>query len=206
MKDPIKKFNGLNYIRMCRRNSRCCAGSHPKILLFTGSLINIPATFFNIAIAPVSLWGEPNRYFILALGLFLQIMSTVLMIWTSSIDPGVIPATFYSKDARYAVDKRYLSVKRKSQRISFLVTQGKAAYGPEFTGLAINTLKFCETCLIFRPIRSAHCNNCNNCVAEFDHHCVWLGTCIGRNNYPVFLYFVFSLTCLLLTVNVTCIA
>ncbi len=191
---------------MCKGKSRCFMGRHPKVLLFTGSLINVPATFFNVAIAPVPLWGEPNRYILLSLGVFLQIMCTVLMLWTSTIDPGIIPATFFTKEARYAVDKRYLSIKRKSQRISFLVAQGKAAYGPEYTGLAINTLKFCETCLIFRPVKSAHCNNCNNCVAEFDHHCVWLGTCIGRSNYPVFLYFVVSLNFLILTVIATCIA
>lgn len=48
--------------------------------------------------------------------------------------------------------------------------------------------------MIFRPQRTSHCNICNNCVINFDHHCVWLGTCIGRRNYKWFVYFVSLLT------------
>lgn len=114
MQDPIKKFNGLNRIRMCGRTSRCFMGEKPKALLFTGSMINVPATFFNIFVAPVSLFGDTNRYIILAIGVFLQMTSNALMLWTSVIDPGIIPATFYSKDAKFAVDKRYLNIKHKN--------------------------------------------------------------------------------------------
>ena len=87
----------------------------------------------------------------------------------------------------------------------YLVLQGKAASGAQFTGLALSSLKFCETCLIFRPAKSAHCNLCNNCVTEFDHHCVWLGTCIGKRNYPVFIVFVATLSAMILFVITTSI-
>ena len=43
-----------------------------------------------------------------------------------------------------------------------------------------------------------HCPNCNICVAGYDHHCVWMGACIGRKNMKQFVKF--NLTWLLFLV------
>lgn len=41
-------------------------------------------------------------------------------------------------------------------------------------------------------VTTKHCNTCNLCVHKFDHHCVWMNTCIGGSNYNCFLGYVSS--------------
>ena len=48
---------------------------------------------------------------------------------------------------------------------------------------------FCPYCLVKQKFRSLHCLVCQKCVDEFDHHCFWVGNCIGKNNYTLFFVF-----------------
>ena len=50
-----------------------------------------------------------------------------------------------------------------------------------------STLRYCEQCSLFQPLRSRHCHDCRRCVATFDHHCFWIGSCVGERNHRVFL-------------------
>ena len=56
-------------------------------------------------------------------------------------------------------------------------------------------LNYCHTCSIFKPPRTSHCKICDNCCQRFDHHCLWLGTCVGNRNYK---YFFLLITCITL--------
>ena len=49
------------------------------------------------------------------------------------------------------------------------------------------SLKLCERCGHFCPMRGKHCKACGRCVPRFDHHCFWLGTCVGARNYGTFV-------------------
>ena len=69
----------------------------------------------------------------------------------------------------------------------------------------IRWLKYCPTCRIYRVPRMSHCAVCDNCVAGFDHHCPWVGTCIGERNYPLFLCFVFSTAAMSIWTQVLCV-
>ena len=58
-----------------------------------------------------------------------------------------------------------------------------------------NNWKKCSKCNILIPkgLKVIHCNICQICVREQDHHCPWTGKCIGKYNLKSFYVFVNSL-------------
>mmetsp|Transcript_6104 Transcript_6104/g.18110 ORF Transcript_6104/g.18110 Transcript_6104/m.18110 type:complete len:247 (-) Transcript_6104:213-953(-) len=48
----------------------------------------------------------------------------------------------------------------------------------------------CNTCNLTQPRGCSHCNFCQVCIEGFDHHCPWMGKCIGKNNLCAFYTFI----------------
>lgn len=127
--------------------------------------------------------------------------SLLLLALTATANPGVLPRQLEGSSS----GPRHVSV-LGSQRLEF---SGK---GQDVTIRgALCKLRYCDTCKsqlgrIYRPPRASHCSTCDCCVERFDHHCPWLGNCIGARNYGFFLGFIVSTavqSCLILSV---CIA
>lgn len=64
----------------------------------------------------------------------------------------------------------------------------------QFGDLKEKVRLLCHKCRCIRRPRSKHCNYCNHCVQDFDHHCIYLGCCIGRNNRLDFLLTMIALS------------
>jgi palmitoyltransferase len=45
---------------------------------------------------------------------------------------------------------------------------------------------YCNVCDVHVSPKAKHCSSCNKCVYSFDHHCIWLNTCVGGKNYRLF--------------------
>lgn len=58
--------------------------------------------------------------------------------------------------------------------------------------------RICIRCELKKPDRAHHCRQCEKCTLRMDHHCNWIGTCIGFWNYKYFICMVFHGTILCL--------
>ncbi|XP_060742005.1 palmitoyltransferase ZDHHC9 [Tachysurus vachellii] len=120
--------------------------------------------------------------------LFLFVMAMLLR--TSFSDPGVLPRAL-PEEANF--------IEMEIEAANGSVPAGQRP-PPRIRNVQINNqivkLKYCYTCKIFRPPRASHCSICDNCVDRFDHHCPWVGNCVGKRNYRYFYLFTLSLSLL----------
>uniref|UniRef100_A0A095CB85 Palmitoyltransferase n=1 Tax=Schistosoma haematobium TaxID=6185 RepID=A0A095CB85_SCHHA len=186
------------------RNRFCCHGRgvfSRDMCIFTITLlliISVTVLFFAFDcrfLTPILTPAVP----ILAAIQFLYVVTAFLR--TAFTDPGIIP-----RATRPEVEWTELSIStgdvsgNDSNNKSEHDVNAVRTYPPGartrqiLIGDHLVKINYCHSCRIFRPPRASHCSSCDNCVERFDHHCPWIGNCVGQRNYRYFILFIYSLS------------
>nr|XP_023890166.1 protein S-acyltransferase 10 [Quercus suber]POE63860.1 protein s-acyltransferase 10 [Quercus suber] len=152
-----------------------------------------------------------------SLYLYLFFATLVQYFITSSSSPGyVIDAMRTINEANSRMQKAAMASKQpaSSNNGSLVITVDGSQSGKNL--LASNSMSWskvvmdmyppgtsartwtCSYCNVEQPPRAKHCHDCDKCVLQFDHHCVWLGTCIGQGNHCRFWWYICEETALCL--------
>ncbi|XP_040507639.1 palmitoyltransferase ZDHHC18 isoform X1 [Gallus gallus] len=170
------------------RNRFYCGGrlmlaGHSGVFALTLGLILVTSGLFFAFDCPFLARHLTLAIPIIAAVLFFFVISCLLQ--TSCRDPGILPRATPSEaaDLEKRIDAMGTSTYRLPARTMEVVINKYVV-----------KLKYCYTCKMFRPPRTSHCSVCDNCVERFDHHCPWVGNCVGKRNYRYFYAFILSLS------------
>ena len=174
----IANWAGYNYIRWKGNLLLGPCSFRPTML----SLITISIPIFLFLFFISDFLTKKISFLIPLIIVIIYIITVSLLIIVSFCDPGIILS--------FPMKKRIIEDRRESKIFQL-------GY--------IKNYKYCDTCSIIRPSRSTHCGDCNNCVEKFDHHCPWIGTCVGKRNYKYFYFFLFILNFLICLIIIFCL-
>ncbi|XP_034401694.1 palmitoyltransferase ZDHHC18b [Cyclopterus lumpus] len=164
-------------------DGRIIVARQSGVLPLTLGLILITSGLFFIFDCPFLVKHLTSCIPVIGGGLFVFVVITLLQ--TSLTDPGILPRA--TPDEAADIEKQIDNTGNTSYRPP-----------PRTKEVLINQqvvkLKYCFTCKMFRPPRTSHCSLCDNCVERFDHHCPWVGNCVGKRNYRFFYTFIVSLS------------
>eukprot|EP00249_Psilotum_nudum_P017154 c26185_g1_i1 orf=570-1868(-) len=179
-------WKGSNKFLFC---GRLIFGPDVRSLVVTVFLMVVPAVIFFVFVARHLLHRFPNHnsgIAIMVVAVVFTIYVLILLLLTSGRDPGIIPRSPHPPEPDECNDSANSPAEWVGRPRTKDVT---------INGVAVK-IKYCDTCMLYRPPRCSHCSICNNCVERFDHHCPWVGQCIGKRNYRYFFMFVSSTTVL----------
>ncbi|KAF6768645.1 hypothetical protein AHF37_03404 [Paragonimus kellicotti] len=187
------------------KNRFCCRGrgvhSHEMCVFYLSLflLVGVTALFFIFEARLLTPRLTPAVP-IFAAFLFFYVLATFFR--TAFSDPGIIPRAT-TAEAEWT---------KMSIATGELQTDGPGDFAHDANDPTVRTytpgshtrhilvrdhlvrVNFCHSCRFFRPPRASHCSTCDNCVDRFDHHCPWVGNCVGRRNYRYFILFIYSLS------------
>ena len=156
-------------------DNKILVGNKYYHLIYSFIFLSLPTSFYISCMIKIN---TASSIFLLVLVLILFIPIIYGLLKGGTKDPGIIERN--NEYATYNNKKSTIKVNIKGHMVN---------------------LNYCYTCFHFRPPRTSHCAECDNCVEKFDHHCLWMGTCVGKRNYKYF-YLVLSLTTVLSLIQI----
>ena len=149
-------------------NFFCVSGPQYYNVFFAFILISLTQACLLLII--IKAHSQISMLYQIIISFIFYIIELINMILGCCTDPGILPR--HPKDLYYVTNRPLMRQVINGHRI---------------------IVPYCYTCSMFRPPRTSHCSVCDNCVERFDHHCLWLGTCIGKRNYKYFYWFITSI-------------
>jgi len=139
-------------------------------MIFSTALITVPSIAF-IVLCVTSL-SHTASSILIAFDVVITFFTNYFLIKSGTMDPGILEKDRYIRDRETIRKKEKFTLQIKGHLLG---------------------MNKCISCYLLRPPRTSHCSECDNCVERFDHHCVWIGTCVGKRNQKFFYYFLFGI-------------
>lgn len=193
----VERFQMKNWQVWPGRNRFCCDG---RVMLgprgdipangCVWMMILVPVGCFYGFMGPALYKDTPVLLAVVAIALFWTLVTLIVTGWS---DPGVIP--------RQTIEQAFAEA-RDCGFVGDISNSPPSLIKRELDGNIIE-FRYCSTCHIYKPPRASHCSDCDNCCKEFDHHCPFVGNCVGQRNYGSFMAFLCCVVVLLVSVLIS---
>ncbi|KAJ0527908.1 putative protein S-acyltransferase [Helianthus annuus] len=198
--DVIRTYQAWEGSNVFFLGGRFIFGPDIQSIFLSIFLIVVPVVIFCVFVGR-KLLDDFNHHLgilVMVIAIVLSVYVLTMLLVTSGRDPGIVPRNKRPPEPEVVLD----------QSLDVGPGQTPQLRPPRFKEVTVNGLtvkvKYCDTCMLYRPPRCSHCSICDNCVDRFDHHCPWVGQCIGLRNYRFYFMFVSSATLLCIYIFAFC--